>query len=292
MLPALKSTKANIKHIVSSGGVNGTALAKKHNISQSTTDYELVLDDKDVDLIMITTRHNLHAEMVIKALNKGKHVFVEKPLALNNKELKAIEESYKNSNGSLMIGFNRRFSPQIQKMKSLLNNISDPKAIVMTVNAGKIPGDHWTQDLKVGGGRIIGEACHFIDLLRFLIGKIITSYQIRYLDSLTKDTATIQLSFQDGSIGSIHYFANGPKSLPKERIEIFSRGSVLQLDNYRKLIGFAWPGFSKMNLWQQNKGQKACAKAFIDSVSKGDKSPIPIEEIFEISKISVELANQ
>ena len=175
-----------------------------------------------------------------------------------------------------MIGFNRRFSPQIQKMKNLLTNISDPKAIVMTVNAGKISDDHWTQDSKVGGGRIIGEACHFIDLLRFLIGKTITSYQIRYMDSSTKDTATIQLSFQDGSIGSIHYFANGSKSLPKERIEIFSRGSVLQLDNYRKLIGFGWPGFNKMNLWQQNKGQKACAKAFIDSVSKGDNLIRPV----------------
>ena len=163
MLPALKGTNANIKHIVSSGGVNGSALAQKHNIVQSTTDYDLVLDDKDVDLIMITTRHNLHADMVIKALNKGKHVFVEKPLALNNEELAAIEESYKNNNGTLMIGFNRRFSPHTQKIKALVGNA--PMNIVATMNAGAIPPDVWVHDMAVGGGRIIGEACHYLDLM-------------------------------------------------------------------------------------------------------------------------------
>jgi predicted dehydrogenase len=177
-------------------------------------------------------------------------------------------------------------------MKNLIDNVSAPKAMLMTINAGEITNDHWTQDLEVGGGRIIGEACHFIDLLRFLVGKTIINYQIQFMDNSTKDTANIQLSFEDGSIGTIHYYANGSKSFPKERLEVFAGGGVLQLDNYRKLIGFGWPGFKKMNLWQQDKGQKACAKAFIDAISKGNKSPIPVEEIFEVSKISIKLLKQ
>ena len=292
LIPAFKDVGADLVSVSSKTGVSGLHAGRKHGFYETTTDSINLLNDDTIDAVVISTRHNSHSELVLKSLKAKKHVFVEKPLCLTLDELSKIKATYSSSKNILMVGFNRRFSPQIKKMKSLLNNISDPKAIVMTVNAGKISNDHWTQDLKVGGGRIIGEACHFIDLMRFLIGKTIASYQIRYMDSSTKDTATIQLSFQDGSIGSIHYFANGSKSLPKERIEIFSRGSVLQLDNYRKLIGFGWPGFNKMNLWQQNKGQKDCAKAFVDSVSNGDKSPIPIEEIFEISKISVELANQ
>jgi predicted dehydrogenase len=162
----------------------------------------------------------------------------------------------------------------------------------MTINAGKIPNDHWTQDAEISGGRIVGEACHFIDLLRFLVGKTITNYKIQFMDSTTKDTADIQLSFEDGSIATIHYYANGSKSFPKERLEVFAQGGVLQLDNYRKLTSFDWPRFKKMNLWQQDKGQKACVKAFVDAVSKGHSSPIPIEEIFEVSRISIKLLNQ
>ena len=191
-----------------------------------------------------------------------------------------------------MIGFNRRFAPQIKKIKSLLSNINEPKSFIMTINAGDIPKDHWTQDLDLGGGRIIGEACHFIDLLRFLAGENIIKSQIQFMDSSTKDTASIQLTFLDGSIGSIHFFANGSKSLPKERLEVYARGGVLQLNNYQKLTGYGWPGFKKMNLWQQDKGQKACSKAFIEAISEGNSSPIPIEEVLEVSEISIKLANQ
>ena len=173
-----------------------------------------------------------------------------------------------------------------------MDDVSGPKALVMTINAGKIANDHWTQDLEIGGGRIIGEACHFLDLLRFLVSKTITNYHIQFMDSSTKDTATIQLSFEDGSIGTIHYYANGSKSFPKERLEVFAGGGVLQLDNYRKLTSFGWPGFKKMNLWHQDKGHKACAKAFIDAIIKGNTSPISIEEILEVSRISIKLANQ
>jgi len=162
---------------------------------------------------------------------------------------------------------------------------------VMTVNAGAIPSDHWTQDMDVGGGRIIGEACHFIDLLRFMAGVSIISYRKIEMDGTNQDTVTLELGFADGSIGTVHYFANGSKSFPKERLEIFAAGGVLQLDNYRKLKGFGWPGFNKMNLWRQDKGQLACAEAFLNAISNNQNAPIPFEEILEVSRISIELAN-
>jgi predicted dehydrogenase len=227
----------------------------------------------------------------LQALRGGKHVFVEKPLCLTLSELAEIESVYKDAGERLilMVGFNRRFAPQVQKIKELLNSVTGPKAFIITVNAGGIPADHWTQDPEAGGGRIIGEACHFIDLLRFMAGSPIKSWSRETMDAPTNDTVTISLRFVDGSIGTVHYFANGTKSFPKERLEVFAGGRVLQLDNYRKLTGFGWPGFKKMNLWRQDKGQKVCAKAFVDAVSTGGVAPIPIEEVMEVSRISIEI---
>jgi predicted dehydrogenase/threonine dehydrogenase-like Zn-dependent dehydrogenase len=291
LIPAFKATSVQLKSIASNTGVSGVHVGRKYGFSETTTDSDRLFSDDTTDAVVIATRHNSHAGFVLKALKTQKHVFVEKPLCLTLEELDKIKSTYSSSN-ILMVGFNRRFAPQVKKMKILIDNINVPKTMIMTINAGKISNDHWTQDLEVGGGRIVGEACHFIDLLRFLVGKTITNYQIQFMDSSTKDTANIQLSFEDGSIGTIHYYANGSKSFPKERLEVFAGGGVLQLDNYRKLVGFGWPGFKKMNLWQQDKGQKACAKAFIDAISKGNKSPIPVEEIFEVSKISIKLLKQ
>src|SRR3989442_12714523 len=161
----------------------------------------------------------------------------------------------------------------------------------MTVNAGQIPADHWTQDRQVGGGRIVGEGCHFIDLLRFLAGSRIIAFQVSAMEARTHDTASIQLKFADGSIGSVHYLANGDKSFPKERLEVFIAGRVLPLDNYRKLRGFGWPGFRSMNLWRQDKGQKACAAAFVRSVEEGAPAPIPFDEISEVSRVAVQVAS-
>jgi predicted dehydrogenase/threonine dehydrogenase-like Zn-dependent dehydrogenase len=291
LIPAFITAGTDLRSVGSNSGVSGVHAGRKHGFSEATTDNNSLFNDDKNDAIVIATRHNTHAEFVLKALKATKHVFVEKPLCLTLDELDKIEAAYSSSN-FLMVGFNRRFAPQVQKMKSLLNNVVGPKAMVITINAGEIASDHWTQDLEVGGGRIVGEACHSIDLLRFLVGKTIKSYQIQFMDTLTKDTAAIHLSFEDGSIGTIHYYANGSKSYPKERLEVFAGGRVLQLDNYRKLIGYGWPGFKKMNLWQQDKGQEACVKAFVDAISKGTSSPIPIEEIFEVSRISIKLLNQ
>jgi predicted dehydrogenase len=191
-----------------------------------------------------------------------------------------------------MVGFNRRFAPQVQKMKILLAGAPGAKSFVMTVNAGNIPAEHWTQDRSVGGGRIVGEACHFIDLLRFLTGAAITKHASVKMESPTGDTVTITLCFEDGSIGTIHYFANGDKSFPKERLEVFASGRVLQLDNFRKLTGYGWTEFSKMDLWRQDKGQRACAAAFIQAVASGSVSPISFDEIVEVSRHSIAVAIQ
>lgn len=292
LIPAFKAAGARLRSVASSAGVSGVHAGRKFGFEEATTDTDRLFADSETNTIVVITRHDSHARFINQALQAGKHVFVEKPLCLTLDELAAIESSHAvmASPPIVMVGFNRRFAPQVQRMKQLLGGVSGPKTFVMTVNAGAIPADHWTQDRQVGGGRIVGEACHFIDLLRFLVGVPITGHQRMAMDSATQDTVSLQLSFADGSIGTVHYFANGSKAFPKERLEVFVAGRVLQLDNFRKLTGFGWPGFSKMNLWRQDKGQKACAQAFVDAIQQGLRSPIPPAEIFEISRVSIEMA--
>jgi predicted dehydrogenase len=193
-----------------------------------------------------------------------------------------------------MVGFTRRFSPHAVKAKALLSAVSEPKSFVMTVNAGAIPPAHWTQDKAIGGGRIVGEACHFVDLLRHLAGAPIARAQAATLGrhpalQVTDDKAALTLEFEDGSVGTIHYLANGDRSFPKERLEVFCAGRVLQLDNFRTLRGWGWRGFRKLGLWRQDKGQNACAAAFVAAVTQGQPAPIPRAEIFEVSRVSIEL---
>jgi predicted dehydrogenase len=163
------------------------------------------------------------------------------------------------------------------------------------MNAGHIPADHWTQDRELGGGRIIGEACHYIDLLRFLVGAPIRSFTSSSLGAapgvdVTEDKASITLTFEDGSMGTLHYFANGGKAFPKERIEAFGGDGVLQLDNFKRLKGFGWKGFKSQRLLSQDKGQKACVAAFVEAVRSGGPTPIPYEEIMEVARVSIDVA--
>jgi predicted dehydrogenase len=194
-----------------------------------------------------------------------------------------------------MLGFNRRFAPHVLQMKMLLTTLKTPKSFLMTVNAGAIPADHWTQDALAGGGRIIGEACHFIDLMRFLAGAPISSVQARCMasspDGIGDDKASITLGFDDGSFGTIMYLANGSNAFPKERIEVFADGRVLQIDNFRRLNGYGWPNFDKSRLWKQDKGQNACVRAFLNAVKSGMPA-IPEEDIFEVTQITIEAATQ
>jgi len=290
LIPAFKSTGAYLKTVASSGGVSSVHAGRKFGFTETTTAADDVFLDAKINTVVVTTRHDNHACFVLKALTAGKHVFVEKPLCLTLDELQDIETAESSSTAMVMVGFNRRFAPQIQKMKSLLTSVAGSKSFVMTVNAGAIPADHWTQDPTVGGGRIVGEACHFIDLLRFLSGSDISSHNALKMQSPTADTVTINLQFADGSLGTVHYFTNGSKAFPKERLEVFAAGRVLQLDNFRKLTGFGWPGFKKMNLWRQDKGQRNCAAAFVRAVEQGETSPIPFEEIIEVTRVTIEVA--
>jgi predicted dehydrogenase/threonine dehydrogenase-like Zn-dependent dehydrogenase len=295
LIPAFKSAGAKLRMVASNAGVTGLHAARKFGFEQTTTDTRSVFADRETNIVVISTRHDSHARLILEALEAGKNIFVEKPLCLTMEELNEIEllHSRLSATGSsprVMIGFNRRFAPQVQKIKSLLQGLTGPCSFIMSVNAGAIPADHWTQDLDVGGGRIIGEGCHFIDLLRFLAGSSISGCEGTSMKSATGDTTSIQLSFADGSIGTVHYFANGSKAFPKERLEVFASGRVLQLDNYRRLTGFGWPGFKSMNLWHQDKGQKACAAVYVQAVKEGAPTPIPFDEIVEVSRVSIQAA--
>lgn len=295
LIPAFKKAGATLQTISSAGGTNAVVTGRRCGFSEATSDTDSLIANPKINTVAIVTRHNSHAHLVAQALRGGKHVFVEKPLALTHDELDDVRAAHSESGKHLMVGFNRRFAPQIQTMKKLLETVTAPKSFVMVMNAGAIPKDHWTQDPLVGGGRIIGEACHYIDLLRFLAGSPISSIQARRMgdtdaEAVTEDKAVITLGFEDGSFGTIHYLANGGAAFPKERIEVFAAGGTLQLVNFLKLRGFNWPRFKKQNLWRQDKGQTDCAAAFVKAVETGGQSPIPAEELFEVAKVAIDVA--
>jgi predicted dehydrogenase/threonine dehydrogenase-like Zn-dependent dehydrogenase len=302
LIPAFRETGADLRTVSSAQGVSSVHAGKKYGIAQATTDNNVIFQDQNVQGVVITTRHSSHAAMVKKAVESGKSVFVEKPLAINFEQLDALKNLFSTSseknNSLLMVGFNRRYAPQIVKMKSLLASKSEPKSLIMTVNAGQIPADHWTQDPESGGGRLIGEGCHFIDLLRHLVGAPIVDASIVGLDRMQEgrklhDCFAVSLRFADGSMGTVHYLATGGKSFPKERLEVFCAGGILQLDNFRKLRGFNWKGFEKMDLWRQDKGQKSCAKSFVDAIKSGSPDGlIPLEQLFEVAEICIRLDKQ
>lgn len=287
LLPALKNTKASIKYIASAGGVSSNALAQKYGISYNTSDYTAILQDKEVDLVMITTRHGQHALLVAESLRAGKQVFVEKPLALNETELQAVMDAYQAHPNGLTVGFNRRFSPHVQKMKSLLG--SSPMNVVATMNAGFIPANSWVHDLSSGGGRIVGEACHFIDLIVFLTGSLVTSVCMNAFGenpAENTDNASLLLKMANGSTGVINYFSNGNKAYSKERVEVYSQGRTLILDNFRRLEGFGFKGFSSMST-SLDKGHKRQFELLMERTQQGGEALISYGELINVSKASL-----
>jgi len=298
LLPAFKAVGARLRIAATRSGASSLHAARKFGFEMATTDPEQALTDPETSAVVIATRHDSHARYVLAALRAGKHVFVEKPLCLTHEELDEIERLY----GSLLnepagpplltVGFNRRFAPHVQKMRALLENVPGPRAMVMTVNAGPVPADHWTRDPEIGGGRLLGEACHFIDLLRYIAGVPIERCSRLDLQGPSSDTASLQFVFADGSIGTVHYLTNGSRAFPKERLEVFAGGRVLQLDNFRVLRGWGWRGFRRERLWRQDKGQRGCVRAFLTAVEHGGPPPIPIEEVFEVSRVTLELADR
>ncbi len=293
ILPQLAKTTATLHSIASSGGLTATTLARKFSMVKATTDYRTILDDNEIDTVLITTRHNLHASMVIEALKAGKHVFVEKPLALNEEELNAIIEEYERVNSSgtgqmVVVGFNRRFAPLAIKMKELLGEGQIPVNIVATMNAGFIPQDFWVHNPEIGGGRIIGEACHFIDLCSYFTGSRVVSVCMNAMgdhpDEMT-DNASLMLRYANGSNAVINYFANGSKSYSKERIEIFSQQRVLVMDNWRKLSGYGFGNFKTMSPGQ-DKGHANQFRLLVERIQKGGEPLISFPDLVNTTRAS------
>ena len=244
-----------------------------------------------VDAAVIAAPTDAHADIAGEFLKAGKHVFLEKPLALHREEITEVERSLDDHpDRMLMIGFNRRFSPHMKEMRRWLGSTPGSKSVILTVNAGAIPPDHWSQKREVGGGRIVGEGCHFIDLARFLVGSPIvssTAFPMSGGDGRLGDCVSMQLTFADGSIATIHYLANGSKDFPKERVEVFAGGRVLICDNFRssREVG----GKRRMKTRQQDKGHAAELMAFIDTIRIGGSWPIPRAELLEVSEVAIDL---
>lgn len=292
LMPALAKTDARLRSVASRGGVTGAHIGRKFGFEQTTTDYKSLLADPEINAVVITTRHDIHAEMTIEALEAGKHVFVEKPLALNNGELQRVQAAFdKAVDRLLMVGFNRRFSPHIDRIRECITGRTEPLCMIMTVNAGFIPPDHWTQDPDVGGGRIIGEGCHWIDLMSCLAASPVVAVSAATVGAWNgpgtpDDKMTITLSFEDGSIGTLHYFANGDKRFPKERLDVFCGNGVLHLDNFRTLRGFGVKGLRKFKTPRVDKGHAAELAAFVDRVETGGAPLIPFPQLVNVTTAS------
>ena len=291
IVPTLKKLNADMKYICSSKGLSSTTLAKKYGIVNSSTDYKQVLQDPEVDAVLITTRHNQHAAMVIEGMNAGKHVFVEKPLAITEDQLNTIIQSYNHSietgsGASIMVGFNRRFAPFVIKAKRLIASSDSPLNVIATMNAGFIPQDVWVQDMETGGGRIIGEACHYVDLISYLTGSKVESVYMNALGtspSANTDNAIITLIYENGSQGVINYFSNGSKSYSKERIEVFGSGKTVIIDNFREMRGYGIKGFKKEK-GKQDKGHYNQFKEYLNFLRNGGEPLIPFDSIVNTTK--------
>ncbi|VAW11885.1 Sorbitol dehydrogenase [hydrothermal vent metagenome] len=288
ILPNLKKLNTDIKYIASSGGLSSTIMAKRHAIGNSTSNYKEILADADVDLVLITTQHHMHASMVLQSLQARKSVFVEKPLALTEGELEEIIAEYNNQNVSVSVGFNRRFAPLAKKMRKLLGNDNSPINIVATMNAGFIPPDVWVHDMEVGGGRIIGEACHYIDLCTYFTGSRVKAVCMNAMGvnpEENTDNASILLQYENGSNAVINYFANGSKAYSKERVEVYSQERTLVMDNWRKLKAYGFKGGGNASS-KQDKGHFNQFQALIEQQKQGGKSIIPFDEIVNTTKAS------
>lgn len=298
LIPAFRNAGITAHTVVSATGVSAAHCARKYGFSYASTDADAVIANPEIDAVVIATRHDSHARYVLQALRAGKHVFVEKPLCLTLGELAEIRREQEARPGQLlMVGFNRRFAPHVLRARELLESARGQKAFIMTVNAGAVPADHWTQNPQAGGGRIIGEACHFVDLLRCLTGHAIVGHSAVALGGSSgacaiPDTAILTLEFADGSIGAIHYYATGNRKFPKERLEIFCSGRILQIDNFRTLRSWGWSCKASLRLWRQDKGAQAAVSAFVHTVRTGGPPPIPPEELFEVSATSIELMQE
>ncbi|HQV93804.1 MAG TPA: bi-domain-containing oxidoreductase [Anaerolineales bacterium] len=288
LLPAIKKVDGiQLIGIASSGGLHAQHAGKKFGFKYATSSDDEIINDPNINTVAILTRHDSHAELVVKALKAGKHVFVEKPLAMNSEQLSVISKQLKKAdNGLLMTGFNRRFSPLAESLKSQVSGLRSPLHVHYRINAGYLPPAHWTQDPAIGGGRIIGEACHFVDFITFLVGESpvsVTAHALPDGGKYSEDNVSMTFTFPDGSIGVVDYLANGDKSVPKERVEVFCGGMIAVLDDFISLQ-ITKDGKMKEERGAQDKGWVNEWKAFVKSIREGGEPPIPYKQLIGVTK--------
>ncbi len=284
LLPQFKAAGVEFKAIASASGTSARDAGKKFAFAQAVSGADEVLADNDTNLIVIGTRHDSHAELAVRALRTNRHVFVEKPLALNDAELDEVLQAAAQSEGQLMVGFNRRFSPLAREAQEFFVGRSGPISILYRVNAGRIPKTHWIQDAREGGGRIVGEVCHFVDLMQFWTGSPPVSVFAEAVEAKNQqvvetDSIFITLRFADGSNGCIAYVSEGDKAAAKERIEIFGEGKTLVLDDFRRATFYKNGKETRRDLKTQDKGQSELVRAVCTMVRDGAAPPISLDEM-------------
>jgi predicted dehydrogenase/threonine dehydrogenase-like Zn-dependent dehydrogenase len=298
LLPAMSQVEGlKVVGVCTANGVHSHHAASKFGSNYCATDQGVILADPAINTVVIATRHHLHATQVLAALQAGKHVFCEKPLCLTEEELFAIVRAYQGLSPArplLMVGFNRRFAPLALRMKAFLQQIQEPLALHYRVNAGFLTADHWVNDPAQGGGRILGEVCHFVDFLSWLVGASPASVKTRALTNpgkYTDDNVIVSLQFADGSQGTITYVANGDKSYSKERVEVFGGGAVAVLDDFRRLE-LVRHGRKQVvrSLWRQDKGHAGEWKLFAKAIRTGEEAPIPFDEIVATTLSTLRIA--
>ena len=296
LLPCLKKANANLKYICgNTNGEKAIRLSQDYGAQLAITNHKIIFQDDEVDTIFVLTRHDSHANLVKEALACGKNVFVEKPLCVTNAELSEIENIYLSLNESdsphLMVGYNRRFSPHSVKMRNFLSNRRGPVNIVITINAGSVSDNHWTNH-RSQGGRIIGEACHFIDLATYFVGTAPITNSV-VMDNTNSQgsysqSSSISLGYKDGSIATVNYFPNGSTKYPKETITLFFDEQVIVNDNFQSTIGYGITKFKSFKSRHQDKGHENEIVRFMNSVSESGLPLIPFDELLSTSKITLE----
>ncbi len=291
LLPALRRTPGvELVSLASARGMNATSVGRKFGFDRATTDLEALLAAEDINTLAILTRHNLHAEQVIAGLAAGKHVFCEKPLALDQEQLAGIVEALRLSDRLLTVGFNRRFAPLVVSLKRFFEKSSEPLAMTYRVNAGPLPPTHWLHDPQIGGGRLIGEACHFIDLLTHIANQLpqrVTVSALPDQGSYKEDNFSLTIEFANGSVGQVLYVANGDRALPKERLEVFGGGRAAILDDFRRLELVAGGRRRVERAWlRQDKGHRAQWLAFSQAIEAGGPPTIPYDQLFAVTQAS------
>ena len=284
LLPHFKTEGVDFRSIATATGISAHDVGKRFGFAYAVSSADEVLDDASVNLVVIGTKNDLHAELARKALERDKHVFVEKPLALNDEQLESVLEAAGRSKGKLMVGFNRRFAPLAQRAKDFFAGRETPLSMLYRVNAGRIPKEHWTQNAEEGGGRIIGEVCHFIDFMQFLTGAppvfvFAESVSAKSSKIVDADSVFITLRFADGSNGAVAYLSEGDKGLAKERVEIFGAGKVFVLDDFRRATLYKDGREEQVTLKAQDKGQQAQVRQVCASVLAGGPLPIALDEL-------------